>query len=487
MYNKRVISLALALSLAAAGLHATWNVLLKTTGDPLRTATRAMGAAVVVTSPVATLAWLLSGRPGLPPQAWLLAGLSGFAELAYLNFLSAAYRCGDLSVVYPLARGTAPLLAVPAGLVLLRERLSPLELGGVACLLVGIWAARRPVAAGPAVRPALLTGVCIATYSTIDRVGVRLAPPWLYGWVLWIDMAVLLAAWLWLGRRQAAVRVAGRPLGAPAVTFAFHRDELGLAADFLQGLLEHHRLLVAHRVAPKREHYRANQRTAEEAIRYCQELVTGIGSWEPMPTRHRLRAGDRVTLPLKANQIFVTTAYLDFLTSSTATIVDIWHANGSGVYSDESSQATLGETYLRGVQFTSKHGHVAFSTIYPGHYSGRTTHIHAKVHISSHEKHNKLVGGHVSHTRQMFPPDAVNATVYQLSPYRGETAAVITHASDSVWSGQHGSESRLKITMAGSRLRKGLIGTIVLGVNPKAVPAAVGGNAGVPTGPSPAA
>lgn len=167
--------------------------------------------------------------------------------------------------------------------------------------------------------------------------------------------------------------------------------------------------------------------------------------------------------------------------------VDIWHANGSGVYSDESSQATLGETYLRGVQFTSKHGHVAFSTIYPGHYSGRTTHIHAKVHISSHEKHNKLVGGHVSHTGQMFPPDAVNATVYQLSPYRGETAAVITHASDSVWSGQHGSESRLKITMAGSRLRKGLIGTIVLGVNPKAVPAAVGGNAGVPTGPSPAA
>src|SRR5919206_517947 len=158
--NERVIPLALALSLAAAGLHATWNVLLKTTGDPLRTAARAVGAAVVVTSPVAALAWLLSGRPGLPPQAWLLVSLSGFAELAYLNFLSVAYRCGDL------------------------------------------------------------TGVCIATYSTIDRVGVRLAPPWLYGWVLWIDMAVLLAAWLWLGRRQTAVPVAGWPLGAPAVRSA---------------------------------------------------------------------------------------------------------------------------------------------------------------------------------------------------------------------------------------------------------------------------
>ena len=167
--------------------------------------------------------------------------------------------------------------------------------------------------------------------------------------------------------------------------------------------------------------------------------------------------------------------------------VDIWHANGSGVYSDESSEDTLGETYLRGVQFTDKHGQVTFKSIYPGHYSGRTTHIHAKVHIGSHDQRHKLVGGHVSHTGQMFPPDAVNAEVYQLAPYDAETAAVVTHASDPVWTGQHGSESRLKITMAGSRLREGLIGTIVLGVNPKAVPAAVGGNAGPPTGTLPAA
>jgi len=283
VYNKRVISLALALSLAAAGLHATWNVLLKTTGDPLRTATRAMGAAVVVTSPVATLAWLLSGRPGLPPQAWLLAGLSGFAELAYLNFLSAAYRCGDLSVVYPLARGTAPLLAVPAGLVILRERLSPLELVGVACLLAGIWAARGPAAAGPAVRPALLTGVCIATYSTIDRVGVRLAPPWLYGWVLWIDIAVLLAAWLWLGQRQAILRVAGRRLGAttvspvPAAQDALNPDK-DSAPDWARAIaigllmmLSYFLVLVALRFAP----LTLVAPLRESAI----VLVTGWGIW----------------------------------------------------------------------------------------------------------------------------------------------------------------------------------------------------------------
>jgi drug/metabolite transporter (DMT)-like permease len=286
VYNKRVIPLALALSLAAAVLHATWNVLLKTTGDPLRTAARAVGAAVVVTSPVAALAWLLSGRPGLPPQAWLLVGLSGFAELAYLNFLSVAYRCGDLSVVYPLARGTAPLLAVPAGLIILRERLSPLELVGVACLLVGIWAARRPVAAGPAVRPALLTGVCIATYSAIDRVGVRLAPPWLYGWVLWIAMAVLLAAWLWLGRQQAVLRVAGLrgagwPLGAPDVSPAPDaqaapemdgaRDWARILALGLLMMLSYFMVLLALRFAP----LTLVAPLRESAI----VLVTGWGIW----------------------------------------------------------------------------------------------------------------------------------------------------------------------------------------------------------------
>jgi len=156
--------------------------------------------------------------------------------------------------------------------------------------------------------------------------------------------------------------------------------------------------------------------------------------------------------------------------------VDIWQANAAGVYSDESSEGTLGQTYLRGVLFTDQHGQVTFRTIYPGHYTGRTTHIHAKVHIGSRDAKGKLTGGHVAHTGQMFPPDAMNAEVYKLSLYTGDTAAIVTHASDMVWTGQHGSESQLKISMAGSRLKKGLIGTIVLAANPSATPVLVGAN-----------
>jgi protocatechuate 3,4-dioxygenase beta subunit len=153
--------------------------------------------------------------------------------------------------------------------------------------------------------------------------------------------------------------------------------------------------------------------------------------------------------------------------------VDVWQCDALGVYSDESSENSLGQTYLRGVQITDKHGLATFKTIYPGHYAGRTTHIHAKVHINSGVDGRTLVGGHVSHIGQLFPPDAVNTEVYQLSAYRGDTAAVVTHAEDRVWTQQHGPDAQLKITHGGGRLSKGLIATITLAVNPKIVPAAV--------------
>jgi protocatechuate 3,4-dioxygenase beta subunit len=153
--------------------------------------------------------------------------------------------------------------------------------------------------------------------------------------------------------------------------------------------------------------------------------------------------------------------------------IDVWQCNADGIYSDESSEDTLGTTYLRGVQFTDKHGQVQFRTIYPGHYSGRTTHIHLKAHIHSADSDGKLTGGHVAHTGQMFPPDAVNTEVYKLSPYDTETATIVTHAEDRVWTTQHGSESQIRVTKLGNRLTKGLAGHITLAVNPSATPAII--------------
>ena len=164
--------------------------------------------------------------------------------------------------------------------------------------------------------------------------------------------------------------------------------------------------------------------------------------------------------------------------------VDIWHCNASGIYSDISSEQTLGKTYLRGVQLTDKHGQVSFKSIFPGHYAGRTTHIHARLHINARDSKHKLIGGHICHTGQVFPPEAVYREVYKLKPYNAETAAIVTHAGDRVWSQQHGSQSLMKFRQAGHRLSKGLIGAVTMAVNPRATPALIGPTSGGPSGPT---
>jgi protocatechuate 3,4-dioxygenase beta subunit len=135
--------------------------------------------------------------------------------------------------------------------------------------------------------------------------------------------------------------------------------------------------------------------------------------------------------------------------------VDIWHCDALGVYSDESNQSTSGETWMRGVQLTDSSGLARFRTIYPGHYVGRTTHIHVKVHT----------GGKVVHTGQFFFTDRLSKEVYRLSPYKRDTQSYQARATDQVYSGQHGSSSVLKLKRRGSSLRRsGLTGAITLGV-----------------------
>jgi len=199
--------LVFGLVAGAAILHVAWNVLLKTAGDPLRAAAIGLLAASVLIVPGAAIGWLLAGQPPIPPEAILLGAVSGVLEAAYFTLLAAAYRRGDLSVVYPIARGTAPLLAVAVGIGVLGERLGTLGIAGVAALLVGLLALQRPwrflrravpgrPGPDPAVGFALATGVMIASYSAVDRVGARLVEPWLYAGLIWAFGTVFLWAWI---------------------------------------------------------------------------------------------------------------------------------------------------------------------------------------------------------------------------------------------------------------------------------------------------
>jgi uncharacterized membrane protein len=205
----------------AAVLHVSWNVLLKTAGDPLRAAAIGLTAGAAIAVPGAAIGWWLTGRPPIPTEAIALATLSGVLEAAYFAFLAAAYRRGDLSVVYPIARGTAPLLAVAVGILILEERLGPAGITGVAALLVGLLALQRPWrflrAAGradgdPAVAFALATGVMIAAYSAVDRVGARLVEPWFYAGLIWASGTAFLWLWVWISGRSGRFATSRGPL-----------------------------------------------------------------------------------------------------------------------------------------------------------------------------------------------------------------------------------------------------------------------------------
>ena len=192
----------IALVLVSAGLHVAWNVRLKTAGDPLRAATVGMLAASVGIVPIGFAAWSFDGRPPLPVEGIALGVASGLVEAVYFILLSAAYRRGDLSVVYPIARGTAPLLAVVIGVGLFGERLGVAGSIGVALLLVGFLALQRPWRAvrghglDPSVAFAFATGVSIATYTAIDRAGTRLIDPLTYAAILWITASIALVVWV---------------------------------------------------------------------------------------------------------------------------------------------------------------------------------------------------------------------------------------------------------------------------------------------------
>ena len=218
-------TLAIALVLVAAVLHAGWNVLLKTSNDTLGTAVRLQAFGTAVLLPIGIWAWFAHGRPAIPIEAiWLALG-SGLLEAVYFVCLASAYRRGDLSLVYPLARGSAPLLAVLVGIGLLGERLAPLALAGVASLLVGILLVARPWralrAAGAehrgAIGFALATGASIAAYSAVDRIGVRLTEPWLYGSILAVVATTTLAITVVIGRRLGVLAPAPVPAPAPVL------------------------------------------------------------------------------------------------------------------------------------------------------------------------------------------------------------------------------------------------------------------------------
>ncbi len=201
---------AIGLVLIAAIAHAGWNVLAKRRPDVLTFYWALTVAALVLYAvPFAILA--RRHPPSWESAPFLVA--SSLAETAYGIFLARAYTRTDLSLAYPVARGTGVLLVPLAALPLFGERPTAIAWLGIGLIVLGVVllhlpAIQRAIArrgfGGIVSLPPLLTGVAIATYSLIDSAGVRRLHPFVY---LYLKVA-LVALWLApyvLARRRDAV------------------------------------------------------------------------------------------------------------------------------------------------------------------------------------------------------------------------------------------------------------------------------------------
>lgn len=248
--------LVFVLVAGAAVLHVTWNVLLKTAGDPLLTAAAGLATAAAVLCPIALVAWFAIGRPDVPPETFVLSVVSGLLEAIYFAFLAAAYRRGDLSLVYPLARGSAPLLAIAIGVLILGERLGLVGFLGVAALIAGILALQRPwrylrVSGrehGGAAGFALLTGITIAAYSAVDRVAVRGTEPWIYAALIYATGTVFLSGYVWVYRRRRRIAAEANSAVETRTTTAFSARRAGIGGVIT--LVAYLLILTAFTVAP---------------------------------------------------------------------------------------------------------------------------------------------------------------------------------------------------------------------------------------------
>jgi drug/metabolite transporter (DMT)-like permease len=220
-----VSAAALSLVVLAAAMHAGWNALAKRSGDSLAFMWSFTVASLVIYAiPFAVL--IAEHRPDREGAGFVVA--SALVHVAYFTLLARSYRQTDLSIAYPIARGTgvllAPILAVP----IYGDRPSPLAWLGIAAILGGIiWlhapALRRSVSrvglGQVLVGPPLLTGLTIATYSLIDAGGARRVQPIVYLYLLFTLSTLFLAPYM-VRRRWQAVRAEARNVRSVALAGA---------------------------------------------------------------------------------------------------------------------------------------------------------------------------------------------------------------------------------------------------------------------------
>jgi drug/metabolite transporter (DMT)-like permease len=204
---------ALALVLSAALAHATWNLLLKRSGMALIYTWNITVAGTIVTLPIA-LYELFNATVTL--TGWFFFVGTSVIHAFYFILLALAYEHGDMSLVYPLARGMGVALTPIGAVLILGEHISLFQGIGIAGIVVGLLILQIPAdfsreTLATHFRPAaglifaVVTGITIATYSLWDKVGVSHVPPLLYVTGAFLGPAISMS---WLFRRRVGMLIA---------------------------------------------------------------------------------------------------------------------------------------------------------------------------------------------------------------------------------------------------------------------------------------
>lgn len=209
--------------LVAAACHAGWNALLKLDLDPIVATVLLAVASSFVVTPFA----FVVGLPHTPAWPYLIA--SAIIHIGYFLALAEAYRSGDLGQVYPIARGSAPLLTAVLATVLIGERLGLYAWAGIVMLTAGILLlAARGGRQGRrfdarSVAFALLTSLTITAYTLVDGIGARLAGS-AAAYAVWLFLlnGAAMAAWGFarMGPRLAADLRANWPMALVGATLS---------------------------------------------------------------------------------------------------------------------------------------------------------------------------------------------------------------------------------------------------------------------------
>ncbi|CAN9127403.1 unnamed protein product [Alternaria alternata] len=158
--------------------------------------------------------------------------------------------------------------------------------------------------------------------------------------------------------------------------------------------------------------------------------------------------------------------------------VEMWGSNATGVYTGvqakgngDGSATAIATNALRGVQPTGANGTATFITLIPGHYVGRTNHLHTIIHHGAKLlANNTIQGGTISHVGQFYIEQNFMGQVEKTSPYNTNKQAITTNAADPLFNmaKQGGDDPVMKISLIGKTIEDGLYATIDVGVNPKA-------------------